>query len=260
MNKDKKESYGGWGIFALVAVFLLLLAISFFISISKNVVPAQLTSPIAKEAFSIFLQYGNVFFILIMGGAAILISAIQVHQFRQKSILKEKEFERQKQREKQQSLEEGRRETIKSLASELVSDKDIISELTAWLNENKTSEAKREKQQSLEERRRETIKSLAMELISDKDIISELTAWLNEYKVAEAKIDQSTYIQSQILIRLVKQIHLNPIAKINEIVAFNPDQHRTFDRLKPSEEAVIIEPGWRVGREIIKLPLVRRKS
>jgi len=118
----------------------------------------------------------------------------------------------------------------------------------------------RERQQAIEDGRREIIRSIALELVSDKDVISELAIWLTQYKSGSAKIDQSAHIHNQMLTRLVKQIHLNPISKINDVVAFNPDQHNTYDRLKPSEEAIVIEPGWRVGREIIKPPLVRRKS
>lgn len=267
MSQKKQESYGGWGVFVLVTITFFLLAISLVIilvsspakpidnynnlyneyltqvnsynslrdeftnainsceaspekcllilGVSKSGIPEQPTRPIEKENLPIWLpiwlQYGNIILVSIFGFCAILITSIQVYQSRQRSLLREKQFER----ERQQAVEDGRREIIKSLA---------------------------------------------LELVTDKDVISELAVWLTEYKSGSAKIDQSARIHNQLLTRLMKQIHLNPILKFNETVSFDPNQHHTYDRLRPAEEAIVIEPGWRVGREVIKLPLVRRKS
>lgn len=180
----------------------------------KSTIPT--TDLVATEKANIpaWRFYSGVVLIFLFGITSLVISAMQISRSNKERREREKQFEVEKKRETQRALEDGRRETIRSLA---------------------------------------------LELVSDKDVISELTVWLNEYRSGEAEIDQSAYLHNQILTRLVKQIHLNPITKIDEIVRFNPQQHRTFDLLQENDEAIVVEPGWRVGRDVIKPPLVRRK-
>ena len=119
---------------------------------------------------------------------------------------------------------------------------------------------RRDIQKALDQGRRETTYSIANELVKDKDVMTELAKWLLEYEDGVAKLDQSARIHSQVLTRIMKQIRLNPIGKLDELVSFDPVQHSNYENLKPNEPAYIQELGWRIGREMLKRPVVRRKK
>lgn len=111
-----------------------------------------------------------------------------------------------------------------------------------------------------EESRLQTLKDIALELVADQDVLSELTTWLQKYHhhKEDVDVDSAAYIHLKVLERLVKQVRLRPIARIGDLVKFNPQIHIAYDDLKIGEEAVVKEPGWRVGTEPIKKTIVRR--
>ena len=107
--------------------------------------------------------------------------------------------------------------------------------------------------------RKDTLISIANELVSDKDIMTDLATWLMEYDSGVAKIDKAAYVHRQILDRLMRQIRLFPLSQVWQEIEYDPKQHINYDNLKPGEKAIVVEPGWRVGTEIIKAAVVRRK-
>ena len=110
-----------------------------------------------------------------------------------------------------------------------------------------------------EQGKRDRLVSLASDLVSDQDIMADLSIWLREYETGKARLDKAAYVQQQLLDRLMRLIRLFPLLKVLQTVQYNPEEHIAYDSLQPSEIVTVIEPGWRVGSEIIKKPVVEKR-
>jgi hypothetical protein len=114
-------------------------------------------------------------------------------------------------------------------------------------------------QKQYEQGRRDRIVSLASDLVSDQDVLADLSIWLREYEIGKARLDKAAHVQQQLLDRLMRLIRLYPLMKVLQEVQYNPDEHITYDVLRPGETVIVIEPGWRVGSETIKKPVVEKR-
>jgi hypothetical protein len=106
----------------------------------------------------------------------------------------------------------------------------------------------------------EGVRTVAQGLIEDEDVLGEVMEWLHNHKMGKARENDAARIHSKILEKLKKQARLIPIGEFGEVVNFDPRIHKTLDNLRPGERVIIDEPGWRVASDIIKMPIVRKKS
>jgi hypothetical protein len=97
-------------------------------------------------------------------------------------------------------------------------------------------------------------------LIEGTDVLSNVVLWLSWYKKGKARVDDAAVVQKELLMHLISAYRLIPVGEIGEAVPFDPDRHRTRDRVFAGEEVFIVEPGWRIGGRLIKLPTVSRSS
>ncbi|MEM4724376.1 MAG: hypothetical protein QXP01_05135 [Candidatus Hadarchaeum sp.] len=67
------------------------------------------------------------------------------------------------------------------------------------------------------------------------------------------------WLSGEILDRLMQSMRLVQLGKAGTVVMFDSSQHMPLDALQVGEPCVIVEPGWKVGNEILRSPVVRRK-
>jgi hypothetical protein len=104
-----------------------------------------------------------------------------------------------------------------------------------------------------------TLKAVVQSMIADGDVLAEVCTWLDEYEHGQARIDDSARLHARTLDRFSRGTRLTRIGQVGSTARFDPLGHRTSDRLRPGEDVVLIEPGWRIGDDILKLPVVRRQ-
>lgn len=121
-------------------------------------------------------------------------------------------------------------------------------------------EAERKKliQQAQDVGRLEGFVAIGRSLAADPNILSIL--WHDSVgQPILASPNDRKWLSGEILDRLMQSMRLVQFAKAGTVVMFDPSQHTPLDTLQVGESCVIVEPGWKVGNEILRSPVVRRK-
>jgi hypothetical protein len=107
----------------------------------------------------------------------------------------------------------------------------------------------------------EGIKHVFLVLDSDNSVFRNIHIWLDQHEKSNHKGDPdlASAIFNQLFTRLENKLQLKQLGEVGEEVTFNIDQYQTKQSgLNPGEASHIIEPGWKLGKAIIRKPLVRK--
>lgn len=102
--------------------------------------------------------------------------------------------------------------------------------------------------------------TVARSLIESRDVLSILWNWSSNQQRERSADSRKEWISQDILARLTTSMRLVPVGQVGSTVEFDPRQHGTSDQLRPGDTSIVVEPGWRIGSEILKLPVVRRQK
>jgi membrane protein implicated in regulation of membrane protease activity len=135
--------------------------------------------------------------------------------------------------------------------------------LSLWLtrqSRKQQAEYRLHIQQAQDAGRVEGYITVARRLIESRDVLSILWNWSSNQQRERSSDSRKEWISEDILTRLTTSMRLVPVGQVGSTVEFDPNQHGTSDQLRPGDISIVVEPGWRIGSEILKLPIVRRQQ
>lgn len=110
-----------------------------------------------------------------------------------------------------------------------------------------------------QESRARAMEKVARSLVDEEDLLTGISNWSAEHQsvdpVAKQEFERLT---GRLLASLRHSLDLEPILKPGERTRFDPATQTTFDRLTSGDTVEVVSPGWRLNRQTIKRPLVRR--
>jgi hypothetical protein len=116
-----------------------------------------------------------------------------------------------------------------------------------------------ELQSAKEESYAEGFRGLARDFVLESDVLSLIQTQLAATSATiEPGVQQTAELLELQLREFRRLADLEPIG-VNTEVLFDPKQHRTREQLRLGEPAIVVEPGWLLGSEMIKMPIVRRR-
>lgn len=102
-------------------------------------------------------------------------------------------------------------------------------------------------------------RGLARKFVLESDILSLIQTYMT---TSSANAEPNGLKAARLLELLLREfrrfVDLQPIA-VDTLVLFDPKQHRTREQLHLGEPAIVVEPGWLLASEMIKMPIVQRR-
>lgn len=135
----------------------------------------------------------------------------------------------------------------------------LIAVLTWFLGQlrRQESQCRLQIERAQDAGRVEGFKTVARSLVADRDMLSVLWNWSSDQRTEHDQVSRPEWISTELLDRLMQSMRLAYIERVGTIVEFEPSHYSTWDKLEPRESSVVVEPGWRIGSETLKLPVVR---